>query len=174
MVSRIHGDEYQQEIPMASRIWWEEYQQIKNLPRRYTARNTRHQESAKKNYSKYYQASRIRREEIQQELPGVKNLPRRTTARNTRRQESAKKNYSKKYSKNYQASRIRREELQQEITNGIKNLSRRHKRRKKVSRHLPRRYPAHEGEYCLKCNLLFSTGHRRENSLLDWKFWNSP
>ena len=49
-----------------------------------------------RNYSKKYQVSRIRPEEIQQEILGIKNLPRRTIARNTRRQESVKKKYSKK------------------------------------------------------------------------------
>ena len=87
----------------------------RHLLRRITARTTRCQESAEKNYSKNYQASRICREELQQELPGVKNPPRRITARNTRCQESAKKNYSKKY----QASRICREEDTEEA-NGVK------------------------------------------------------
>ena len=95
-------------------------------PRRITARTTRCQESAEKNNSKNYQASRICQEELQQELPGLKNPPRRNTARITRHQESAEKNYSKKY----EASRIRQEELQQEIP-GIKNLPRRRHRIRK-------------------------------------------
>ena len=93
---------------------------VKNPSRRTTARNTRCQESAKKNNSKNYQSSRIRWEESQQEIPGVKNPPRRITARTTRRQESPEKNYSKNtrhkesaeknYNKKYQASRICQEE----------------------------------------------------------------
>ena len=74
-------------------------------PRRITAKTTRRQESAEKNYSKNYQASRICREELQQELPGIKNPLRR-------------------HSKNYQASRICREEIQQELP-GVKNPPRR-------------------------------------------------
>ena len=104
------------------------------------------------------EASKIRQEELQQEIPGIKNPPRRNIARNTngikklqrritarntngvknplrritatntRRQESAEKNNSK----NYQVSRIRQEEIQQELP-GIKNPLRRPKRRNQAS-----------------------------------------
>ena len=94
------GINLHKELPMVSR----------HPPRRITTRTTRCQESAKKNNSKNYQASRICQEELQQELPGLKNPPRRNTARITRHQESSENNRSK----NYQASRIRREEIQQE------------------------------------------------------------
>ena len=104
MVSRIHQEDTEEETNC-----------VKNLPRRISARNTRGQETAKKNNSNNYQASRIHQEESQQELIGVKNLPRRITARTTSHQESTKKNNSK----NYQASRIRWEETQQE-ENGVK------------------------------------------------------
>ena len=81
---------------------------IKNPSRRISARrNQWHQELAKNNYSKNYQASRICQEELQQEIPLVKNRPRRNTAR-----------------RRPMESRICQEDTEEE-TNGIKNLPRR-------------------------------------------------
>ena len=67
-----------EELPMASR----------HPLRRTTARNTKPQESAEKNYSKKYQASRIHREETQQEYTNSFKNPLRIHRRRKWRQDT--------------------------------------------------------------------------------------